>query len=251
MLSSVGGHVLLCTNESYGAEETVELVTGNLRRVFVSRYTAQWLASAVVELDGGCPIFAALFSAPGTVKNVLSELVAGGRRKRLMQWTWQATYVLRLKRNKQTIFKKKIKKISCCRFTPPPNAIPNSTSLRRVLPRYIACIPAPLFLLRPQFTPPYVLLPLSGANGRNCITCFSLLKGWADTVKNSSNSNKMQVNGIHPRLTWLQTKFMTLCFLRNIDPSPAGDLPWHEAVTGNKTLRDLCTIMKLHLTLLP
>lgn len=36
----------------------------------------------------------------------------------------------------------------------PPNAIPNSTSPRRVLPRYIACIPAPLFLLRPQFTPP-------------------------------------------------------------------------------------------------
>lgn len=79
--------MLLCMNASYGAEETVELVTGNLRRVFVSRY------STVIGLRsggaGGCPICAALFCAPGTVKNVLYELVAGGRgrRKRLMQWT--------------------------------------------------------------------------------------------------------------------------------------------------------------------
>lgn len=133
------------------------------------------------------------------------------------------------------------------------HAIPYSMSPSHV-PRYIACIPAPLFLLRPQFicTPPqYVLLPLSRANGRNYISCFSLLKGWADTVKNSSNSNKMQVNRIHPRLTWLQTKFMTLWLLRNIDPSTAGDLPWHEVVTCNKTVRDLCMITKLHLTLLP
>lgn len=47
----------------------------------------------------------------------------------------------------------------------------------------------------------------------------------------------MQGNRIHPRLTWLQTKFMTLGCLQSIDPSTAGDLTWHEVVTWNRTAR--------------
>lgn len=78
------------------------------------------------------------------------------------------------------------------------------------------------------------------ANCRHYITCFSLLKGWADTVKNSSNSNKNAPSALSPLYDTSWSDFITgKVYLLCVGPSPAGDikhtLKWSQDVTSDRT----------------
>lgn len=146
-----------------------------------SDWPAQWRSLEVV------PMLATLFCAPGTLNKTFCSSWWGGRgRKRVMQRTRYTTYILRKKGGKKAIqFQPLVDTnysglrsrmfyftgwcfLACCRVDPYYSPL----DLHAMCCLAIACIPAPLFLQRPQFicthTHPSlstacVLLPLSSA----------------------------------------------------------------------------------------
>lgn len=117
----------------------------------------------------------------------------------------------------------------------------------------------------PPSSPQFVSFPLCfcsllfRTNCRHYITCFSLLKGWADTVKNSSNSNKKCsqcfVTSIWHNLVrlYLRESLWHFCYLLAQVQLVTLNVPWSEVKMWRAT--GLCfksrLWTRLHLTLLP